>query len=129
MKVFRGRGGFTLVELMAALVVLSIGLIGLMRMQMSSIQGNAFGGRMSTAIALGQDQMENLISQDLNPWPAGPVTGTQADPTLMGRQYEDYTVTWTITPDSPILNVATLDVQVQWPGGQNPVHLVCMKKR
>jgi len=119
--------GFTLIELMVALFILSVGLLGMIKMQMSSIQGNAFSGRMTTAIALAQDQMEILINQDLDPWVD--VTGTMNDPTLMGRQYVGYTVNWTITTDDPTTNLATVNVQVQWPGGTNPVRQVCYKRR
>ncbi len=119
--------GFTLIELMVALFILSVGLLGMIKMQMSSIQGNAFSGRMTTAIALAQDQMEILINQDLDPW--ADVTGTLNDPTLMGRQYDGYTVNWTITTDDPTPNLATVTVEVQWPGGSNPVIQVCYKRR
>lgn len=129
MRKLHRKQGFTLVELCAALVVLSVGLIGLMRMQMSSIHGSAFGGRMSMAVALAQDQMEDLIGQNqlVQQWQS--TNGTQTNPTLLGRQYQGYTVTWTFTPDSPITNVASLNVQVQWPGGANPINIFCMKMR
>ncbi|MEE9610830.1 MAG: prepilin-type N-terminal cleavage/methylation domain-containing protein [Desulfatiglandales bacterium] len=119
--------GFTLIELMVALFILSIGLLGMIKMQMSSIQGNAFSGRMTTAIALAQDQMEIIINQDLDPWED--VTDTLGNPTLMGRQYAGYTVNWTITTDVPTPNLATVNVEVQWPGGTNPVRQVSYKRR
>ncbi len=119
--------GFTLIELMVALFILSVGLLGMIKMQMSSIQGNAFSGRMTTAIALAQDQMEILINQDLDPW--ADVTGTLNDPTLMGRQYDGYTITWNITTGVPTNNLATVTVQVQWPGGPSPVTQVSYKRR
>ncbi len=119
--------GFTLIELMVALFILSVGLLGMIKMQMSSIQGNAFSGRMTTAIALAQDQMEILINQDLDPWEDD--EDTLDDPTLMGRQYVGYTVNWNITADVPTPNLATVTVDVQWPGGTNPVTQVCFKRR
>jgi prepilin-type N-terminal cleavage/methylation domain-containing protein len=119
--------GFTLIELMVALFILSVGLLGMIKMQMSSIQGNAFSGRMTTAIALAQDQMEIIINQDLDPWAVD--GGILTDPTLMGRQYSGYTVNWTIDPDVPTDNLATVTVEVQWPGGTNPVRQVSYKRR
>lgn len=51
------KDGFTLLELLIALAVLAIGLLGIAGMMVSAIQGNAFGGKMSMA--------ENLASQRL----------------------------------------------------------------
>jgi type IV pilus assembly protein PilV len=124
----REQRGFTLIELMAAVVILSIGLLGMMKMQMYAVQGNAFGGRMSTAIALAQDQMEALVNQTWNPWPAVTQQGNQSNPTLLGRQYQGYTTSWTMVPNTPVANVATLTVQCQWPGG-NPITLVRYQRR
>lgn len=124
-----GIQGVTLVELMVALTILSIGLLGVSRMQLSSLQGNAFGGRISTGLALAQNKMEGLINQDLDPWPTDPSEDSQSNPTFMGRQYNGYTITWTITPDTPNTDMATLDVRVQWPGGGTPISLIFHKRR
>lgn len=53
----KNNKGFTLLELLIALAVLAIGLLGIAGMMISAIQGNAFGGKMSMA--------ENLASQRL----------------------------------------------------------------
>jgi prepilin-type N-terminal cleavage/methylation domain-containing protein len=133
--------GFTLLELLIALAVLAVGLLGMAQMQLSAVNANAFGGKMSTAIALAQDQMEDLMNQGLevpgapfdpgiNPWEDGAAaTSTAVDPTVLGEQYAGYTVDWSITPDAPIANVATINVQVQRPGGMRPIELVCVKRR
>lgn len=121
--------GFTLIELMVALTILTIGLLAMAKMQMSSIQGNAFGGRMTTAVALGQDQMEELINRSLDPWPAAADSGVVTNPTLMEEPYTGHTITWSITPDTPIPDVATLRVEVEWPGGRTPITLVGIKRR
>ena len=121
--------GFTLVELMVALFILSIGLLAMAKMQMSAIQGNTFGGRGTTAVALGQDQMESLINQSLDPWPTVAMTGVETDPTLLGQQYTGHTVNWSITPDDLIPDTATLSVVVEWPGGKSPITLVSIKRR
>ncbi len=124
-----GIQGVTLVELMVALTILSIGLLGISKMQLFSLQGNAFGGRLSTGLALAQNQMEGLINQDLDPWPENPSTGSQPNPTFMGRQYNGYTITWTITPDTLNTDMAILGVRVQWPGGGTPISLIFHKRR
>jgi type IV pilus assembly protein PilV len=142
------EGGFSLLELAIALFILAVGLLAMAKMQISSIQGNAFGGRMTTAVALAQAQMEDLMNQQLegtggpfdpatNPWPQPgqtkkvPADGPAVvqDPTIMGTQYRGYTVNWRITANSPIDNVATINVWVSWPGGKRPINLTAIKRR
>ena len=55
-----GLSGFTLLELMIALVILGFGLMGVALMVMTSVRGNAFGSRMTQATALAQGKIEEL---------------------------------------------------------------------
>ena len=59
-KRLRGCKGFTLLELMIALVILAIGLMGVSGMILTSVRGNAFGSRMMQATALAQDKIEEM---------------------------------------------------------------------
>jgi type IV pilus assembly protein PilV len=139
----RGRGswGFTLLELMFALAIIAVGLLAMARMQISAIQGNALGGKMSTAVALGQNQMEGFMTQDLE-GPGGPfdpsmtlwqdgatATATIDNPTVLGKQYSGYRVQWDIWANDPIDNVARIQIQVWRPGGNRPVTLTSVKRR
>jgi len=54
------RAGFTLVEVLVALTILVIGLLGVALLQVVSIQGNTFSREMAVATALGQDMLEKL---------------------------------------------------------------------
>jgi len=55
-----GELGFTLVEVLVALTILVIGLLGVALMQVVSIQGNTFSREMAVATGLGQDMLEKL---------------------------------------------------------------------
>jgi hypothetical protein len=99
------------------------------KMQMSAIQGNTFGGRITTAVALGQNQMESLINQSLDPWPLVANSGQVPDPEILGQQYTGHIINWTITPDDPIPDTVKLEVVVEWPGGITPITLVSVKRR
>lgn len=58
----KNKNGFTLIEVLIAIVILSIGLLGIGQMQLMGIQGNASARGFSEASALGQDKMEELIN-------------------------------------------------------------------
>jgi prepilin-type N-terminal cleavage/methylation domain-containing protein len=58
------HAGFTLLELLIALVVLAFGLMGVSGMIVSSVRGNAFGNQMMQANALAQKKIEDLRNVD-----------------------------------------------------------------
>ena len=53
--------GFTLVEILIAIVVLAIGVLAMGQMQIASIRGNSIANTLTEATTLAQDRMENLI--------------------------------------------------------------------
>ena len=52
--------GFTLVEVLVAIVVLSVALLALAGLQIISIRGNSFGNHMTEAVTLAKDVMEEM---------------------------------------------------------------------
>ena len=52
--------GFTLIEIMITLVIMSIGLMALAGLQVSAIKGNAFSKRLTTAISIAQSRLEQV---------------------------------------------------------------------
>ena len=59
---FRSQAGVSLVEVLVAVVVLSVGLLGVAMMQYMAIGGNAFGREMQIATELGQELLEQTKS-------------------------------------------------------------------
>jgi len=58
----KGREGFTLLEVLIAVTIFAIGILAVASMQLTSIQGNAFGNEMTTATFLAQAQLERMKS-------------------------------------------------------------------
>jgi len=58
--------GFTLVEILIAIVVLAIGVLAMGQMQIASIRGNSIANTLTEATTLAQDRMENLIELSYN---------------------------------------------------------------
>ena len=52
--------GFTLVEVLVAILLLTVGLLALARMQTGAVAGNAFGNQVTEATFLAQDKLEEL---------------------------------------------------------------------
>jgi len=58
--------GFTVVELMVAVVITVIAFAGLATMEIACINGNSIASNVTTGITLAQDKMEDLMSLDIN---------------------------------------------------------------
>lgn len=78
---YGGNQGFTLLELMIALVVLSVGLLGLSAMQGIAIKGTASGGSATIANNLVRNAAERIMRNSANSGSyAGMNTSTGARP-------------------------------------------------
>lgn len=62
---FKKQDGFSLLEVLIALVILAIGLLAVAQMQIVAIKGNAFGADMTESLTVGHRLMEQLKAQNL----------------------------------------------------------------
>jgi len=60
----RDDKGFTLVEVLIGISILTIGLLALASMQVSAIRGNSISDKTTTALALAEGKMEELLLKD-----------------------------------------------------------------
>ena len=58
--------GFTLIEVLVAIVVLSIGLLGVAAMQVTAIRVNSSSNTLTQATNVAQDQLERLMVLPFN---------------------------------------------------------------
>lgn len=73
-----GRGGYTLIELMVALVVLSLGLFSVIQLQIVSIRGNTFAEEINQATLIALGVMEEIETQGMM-WVDQPTGSPVAD--------------------------------------------------
>jgi prepilin-type N-terminal cleavage/methylation domain-containing protein len=68
MKSKRGKGqrGFTTLELLIAISILTVGLLGVASMQVSGIRGNYFSANTTMGLTLAEEKMEELLALDYN---------------------------------------------------------------
>ena len=103
----RPEQGFTLIEVMIALVILSIALVALAGLQVSAIKGNAFSKRMTTAVSIGNEKMEQLKNSSY----ANILSESSIEVT---RSSMNFTRQVTVTNNSPLPNTKTVNVMITW---------------
>jgi type IV pilus assembly protein PilV len=103
--------GFTLIETLMAIAVISIGLLALAALQTSAISGNAKAKKHSMAVLLAEDQIETYRNMPYDSIPASEVTetGTALSP------WGIYTRTTSVQDGMPVSGSKTITVSVSWP--------------
>ena len=121
--------GFTIIEVMIAISILAVGLLGVAAMQTSAIQVNSAAGQMTTRMNWAQDKMEELKALAFSdPWleAAGNPTGVDSAGNTHEQTTSDgYTVRWDIADNSPVPNTKRIVVTVTGKGKTS--QLTCMK--
>jgi type IV pilus assembly protein PilV len=104
--------GFTLIELMITLVILSMGLVALAGLQVSAIKGNTFSKRMTAAVSIANQKLEQIKDTAYaNILSESSTQITQSNMTFI-RQV-------TVTNNSPMANTKTVNVTVTWSDGSD----------
>ena len=102
------EGGFTVVEVLIALLVLLIGMAGMLSLQLTAMKATGFSRHATEASILAEDRMEYLRTAPL----ASLVDGTdQVDARGVVDSTGLYTRTWTLTPAT---ETTTIAVSVSW---------------
>ena len=135
--------GFTLMEVMIAMAILTVGILALFSMQITSVRGNAKADRLTTASTWNIDQVEQFIGmqytdttlQDIDGDGNGATMGangadtagvnfglddivtgtaTNADADGMLTTVDGrYTLFWNVAVDVPMPNLKTIRVHVR----------------
>ena len=100
--------GFSLVEMLVAISILAVGLLGMAALQGTAIRGNALGMRNTEAIALIEDKIEYYKNTPYTNIAEGTTTETGLGSGSI------FTRTTTIQKDVPVNDTKTISVQVSW---------------
>lgn len=113
--------GFNLVEVLVAMAILSVGMLGTASLTVGIIRGNKISRDIATATTLAQDRMEDIMQQ-------GYAGISQTDTTMT----EDYGSIpdcpnnkriVRIAVNKPAMRMKTVSVESYWKSGHQPVIL------
>jgi prepilin-type N-terminal cleavage/methylation domain-containing protein len=121
--------GFTIIEVLVAMVILMFGLLAVGSMQVAAMRGNFMSGNTSMALSLASDRMEDLLNKDyahpdLNLGAHAPerisiggaVVGTG------GFYLRSYNITTQTSPTRKII-----DITVTWENNRHHVSIVSVR--
>ncbi len=120
------ESGFTILEMLCAVVVLAIGLMSGAAMQTRAIQQSTFSHQLTKQVLGGEEIMENIIARPIvfspePPPPWDPIfaytsEGYPADGTEVSEHYTDYNVRYQTFGGTPLKMVTTVTVYASRPG-------------
>ncbi len=106
-KLTRNDTGFTIIEVLIAMIIFAVGILAIAKMQIVSINGNNIAGKYTEGSTLGVSEIENIIATAYD-------DVTLADGTNGTVTQGIYTINWTITDSVPIPNVKNINMAVTW---------------
>ncbi len=129
----KNNHGYSIIEAMIALGILSIGILAIISMQLSSNSNARKSGDTTEAISLGTAVLEELMTYsytNLNDPAVVPNPGTRPDQGSGGR----FDIDWSVTAPAaatPAPNTVTITVNVSWDpssgGGRQTITLTSVK--
>jgi type IV pilus assembly protein PilV len=96
--------GFTLVEVLVALVILSVALLALAGLMVRTTRNNSFGGHMTEAATFAQDKLEELRAVS---W----VAILPGSDRKTGNHGIDYARSWNVAING---NLKTVTMTINW---------------
>jgi len=87
----QGRKGFTLLEVLIGLIILTVGLLGLAAMQITFLRGNSFSIKVTEATSVTRNKIEDFNNTSFE----NITSGSEAGP-IVGSTGIHYNRTWVV---------------------------------
>lgn len=120
-KSYTSDGGFTLMEVLITIVLLTVGLLGMAALTTGIINGNTHSRRLTTATTLAQDKIEDVRRLGSSNMPSVDTTITEDYTTI--ANYPLFKRTTTTAVSSPASNMKTITITVYWNSDSHSVSL------
>ena len=134
--------GFTLIEIMIAMVIFAVGMLSVAAMQTSATRGNTSANRSTRGFIWCSDRMEVLMSLPYTDPILNDTGGPQAvaqtvdgiDNNYDGQIDEagetgDVNLTYSVVDNAVLLNTKTIIVTVTWQAGRKNLRLTTVRAR
>ena len=102
--------GFTLIEVLVAMTILSVGLLAIATMQISAIQTTGKAKSISQGVMWAEDRMEMLSSLAYTDALIADTGAAIDDPSPP----QGFDISWTVDNDNPRTNCKLITITVQW---------------
>lgn len=113
----RRERGFTLLEVLVTLLMLTVGILGVGGLAVTTVRGNDAAGKVSAATVLAQDKLE--AARTAGYAGAAALAGTEDYGTIAGSPAFRRVVT--VAAATPGTWMETVTVTVEWEGGSHQV--------
>ena len=104
--------GFSLVELLVGLAILSVGLLALAGMQVTALEGNAASKNLTSAVFLAEAKLNELKADGYSSLADGTVNDSNNPVNEQGQSGGIFSRSWTISNHGA--NVKRITVAVSW---------------
>jgi type IV pilus assembly protein PilV len=118
------QSGFTLIEVLVAMVILTVGLLGTAGLTTGIIKGNFYSKNLTSATAIAQTQLEAVQNKG---YAGANTTNFPSATATVGMGGVNFSRTTTITNDSPASNMKTISVVVSWNEANNAARTVTLQ--
>ena len=117
----RNQQGLSLLEIVIAMAVVFLALLGFAGFSVVAHTGMSASEKMTRAVTLAQDAMEDVQREGVPPGLTSQWTNTEPYGSIAGALYHQRILT--VTPDDPMPGLHTVTIQVQWDNGAHATSL------
>jgi len=120
-KPLRNQGGLSLLEIVIAMAVVFLALLGFAGFSVVAHTGMSASEKMTRAVTLAQEKLEDVKREGVPPGLTSSLSTTESYGAIVGAPHHQRMLT--LSPNDPIAGLHTVTVQVKWDNGAHTTSL------